>query len=243
MPVAARLAAQSAVQDGAEALVVDVAGPTTLRGRGRRPDRAGRRLDAGPGRGRAPPGFGRRRNDPASIRVDRSVRRARMAEQILQAEASSITSPTRIDRRLSTGRRVRSRRLRPRRVRSTPRPAEVRGVRLPRRETCATGFRLRQAEAFFDFGAAPGRSMTSGHMTIRRTHQHRAANQRADPGSRGPARWPQRRDRRHRSDRPGPEARPGGRPRPGRDRPAGQAASLQAHGLRQVQVRERPEGP
>ncbi len=39
------------------------------------------------------------------------------------------------------------------------------------------------------------------------------------------------------------QAGPGGRPRPGRDRPSGQAPRLQAHGLREVQVRERPEGP
>ena len=44
VPVPARVAAQSAVQDGADALVVDVAGPVTLRRRGRRPDGPRRRL-------------------------------------------------------------------------------------------------------------------------------------------------------------------------------------------------------
>ena len=76
-----------------------------------------------------------------------------------------------------------------------------------------------------------------------RTHQHRATHQRPDPGTRGPARRTQRRDRRHRPHGRGPQARPGSRPRPRRDRPDGQAPGLQAHGLREVQVRERPEGP
>ena len=53
VPVAAKLAAQSAVQEEAAAMVIDVAGPTTLRGRGRRPGRARGRVAAGDGGGAA----------------------------------------------------------------------------------------------------------------------------------------------------------------------------------------------
>ncbi|CAA9342096.1 MAG: Translation initiation factor 3, partial [uncultured Nocardioidaceae bacterium] len=61
--------------------------------------------------------------------------------------------------------------------------------------------------------------------------------------ARGPARRTQRRDRRHRPHRGRPAPRPGSRPRPRRGRTDGAPAGLQAHGLRQVQVRERAEGP
>ena len=59
VPVPTRLAAQSAVQDGAAALVVDIAGPATRGGRGRRPDPARGRVAGGPppGRSRRPAGL------------------------------------------------------------------------------------------------------------------------------------------------------------------------------------------
>ena len=72
----------------------------------------------------------------------------------------------------------------------------------------------------------------------RRAHQRRAPHQRPDPRPRGAAGRPQRRAGRHRPHRRRPAAGPGGRPRPRRGRPDGPPAGLQAHGLRQVQVRD-----
>ena len=72
-------AATAAVQDGAAALVVDVAGPASYVVDGRRPDPARRRVAAGRHRrrlGAVTAGLARRRNDPLTFGVDRSVHHA-----------------------------------------------------------------------------------------------------------------------------------------------------------------------
>ena len=71
-PVTARTAAQAALQDGAAALVVDVAGPATLVVEAEDLRGPGRRLDPGPGRG--PRRLDRRRRRGAS-RNRQGVRR------------------------------------------------------------------------------------------------------------------------------------------------------------------------
>ncbi len=98
-PSTARLAARSAIQE-------------RRRGAGRRRRRAGHAR----GRGRRPAGLAagwtlarvgersrldcdRRRNDPVTSGVDRSVPFAREAEPIHKRRLSTLTSPTRIDRR------------------------------------------------------------------------------------------------------------------------------------------------
>ena len=84
------------------------------------------------------------------------------------------------------------------------------------------------------------------HVTppaTRRPHQRRAPHQRPDPRPRGAPRRSQRRAGRHRRHRRRAAAGPGGRPRPGRGRADGPPAGLQAHGLRQVQVRDRRRRP
>ena len=89
--------------------------------------------------------------------------------------------------------------------------------------------------------SAAGNSSGSG-WDSRRSHQRRTPYQRAHPRSRGQAGRPRRRAGRDRCDRRRAPAGPGSRPRPGRGRADGAAAGLQAHGLRQVQVRVRAEG-
>ena len=73
-------------------------------------------------------------------------------------------------------------------------------------------------------------------------HQ-RASYQRSHPGPGSAVGWPQRRAGRHCPRRGCPAPRRRSRPRPGRGGPHGQAAGRQAHGLRQIQVRSRHEGP
>ena len=87
------------------------------------------------------------------------------------------------------------------------------------------------------------RSVAPDDVETRRPHQHRDAHQRPHPRSRGPPGRPERRAGRHRAHRGRPAAGAGGRARPRRGRCPGPPAGLQAHGLRQVQVRERAEGP
>ena len=87
------------------------------------------------------------------------------------------------------------------------------------------------------------RSVAPHDVETRRPHQHRDAHQRPHPRSRGPPGRAERRAGRDRTYRGRPAARAGGRARPRRGRSPGPAAGLQAHGLRQVQVRERAEGP
>ncbi len=71
---------------------------------------------------------------------------------------------------------------------------------------------------------------------------HRTPHQRAHSGPRGALGRAQRRAGRHRARRGRAASGRRGRPRPRRGRTDGQAASRQAHGLRQVQVRASHEG-
>src|SRR5918993_1732131 len=92
--------------------------------------------------------------------------------------------------------------------------------------------------------ADPSGTGSFTHTTTNwRTYQHRTANQRPHSRTRGPARRTGRGAGRHRQDRDGPAACPRLRARPGGGGPDGPPTGRQAHGLRQVQVRERPEGP
>ncbi len=108
----------------------------------------------------------------------------------------------------------------------------------------ASGVRVRSAGEAQARPAYHGSSLVAPHdVDTRRPHQHRDAHQRPHPRSRGPTGRAERGTGRHRAHRGRPAARAGGRARPRRGRGPGPAAGLQAHGLRQVQVRERAEGP
>ena len=88
----------------------------------------------------------------------------------------------------------------------------------------------------------PSAADSAPFTTNWRTYQHRTANQRSHSRLRGPTRRARRRAGRNRTHRGRPAPGPGVRARPGGGGPDGPPAGRQAHGLRQVQVRERPEG-